>query len=120
MTSVASVYGRWRAWSPALRVETLALFAGLFFTLSSNGLFWRAAFAERDFAGAGDWLFAAGLFVTLTALHFLILLVLCNRWTAKPLLAVLVVATAFATYYMASYTVFVDPSLLRTLLRTDV
>ncbi len=120
MTSVSAALGHWRRWTPALRVETLALFAGLFFTLSSNGLFWRAAFAERDFAGAGDWLFAAGLFVTLTALHFLILLVLCNRWTAKPLLAVILIATAFASYYMASYTVFLDPSMLRNVLRTDV
>ena len=120
MTSASAALGHWRRWTPALRVETLALFAGLFFTLSSNGLFWRAAFAERDFAGAGDWLFAAGLFVTLTALHFLILLVLCNRWTAKPLLAVILIATAFASYYMASYTVFLDPSMLRNVLRTDV
>ena len=120
MTSASAALGHWRRWTPALRVETLALFAGLFFTLSSNGLFWRAAFAERDFAGAGDWRFAAGLFVTLTALHFLILLVLCNRWTAKPLLAVILIATAFASYYMASYTVFLDPSMLRNVLRTDV
>lgn len=120
MTSASAALGHWRRWTPALRVETLALFAGLFFTLSSNGLFWRAAFAERDFAGAGDWLFAAGLFVILTALHFLILLVLCNRWTAKPLLAVILIATAFASYYMASYTVFLDPSMLRNVLRTDV
>ena len=120
MTSASAALGHWRRWTPALRVETLALLAGLFFTLSSNGLFWRAAFAERDFAGAGDWLFAAGLFVTLTALHFLILLVLCNRWTAKPLLAVILIATAFASYYMASYTVFLDPSMLRNVLRTDV
>ena len=120
MTSASAALGHWRRWTPALRVETLALFAGLFFTLSSNGLFWCAAFAERDFAGAGDWLFAAGLFVTLTALHFLILLVLCNRWTAKPLLAVILIATAFASYYMASYTVFLDPSMLRNVLRTDV
>ncbi len=120
MTSVASVFGRWRAWSPALRVETLALFAGLFFTLSSNRLFWRSAFAGRDFTGAGDWLFAAGLLVTLATLHFLILAALCNRWTVKPLLALLVVATAFASYYMTTYTVFLDPSMLRNVLRTDV
>ena len=120
MTSASAALGHWRRWTPALRVETLALFAGLFFTLSSNGLFWRAAFAERDFAGAGDWPFAAGLFVAPPALHFLILLVLCNRWTAKPLLAVILIATAFASYYMASYTVFLDPSMLRNVLRTDV
>ena len=120
MTSVSAALGHWRRWTPTLRVETLALLAGLFFTLCSNGLFWRAAFTERDFSVAGDWLFAAGLFVTLTALHFLILSVLFNRWTAKPLLAVILVATAFASYYMASYTVFLDPSMLRNVLRTDV
>ena len=32
----------------------------------------------------------------------------------------ILIATAFASYYMASYTVFLDPSMLRNVLRTDV
>ena len=120
MLFVSAAFGHWRRWQPALRVETLAFLASVFFSVACNGLFWSAAFAGRDFAAPGDWLFAGGLFVTITALHFLILALLCNRWTCKPLLVLLVVGTAFATYYMASYTVFLDPSMLRNVLRTDV
>jgi lipid A ethanolaminephosphotransferase len=53
-------------------------------------------------------------------LHFILLSLMFNRWTAKPLLTLLTVVTAFATYYMSTFTVFLDPSMLRNVLRTDV
>ena len=120
MNVVSAALGRWRQWQPALRVESLALIVSVYFSLACNGLFWRAAFDGRDFAQVDNWLFAGGLIVLVTVIHFLIFCVLLNRWTAKPLLALLFVATAFAVYYMASFTVFLDPSMLRNVLRTDV
>ena len=43
-----------------------------------------------------------------------------NRWTVRPLLTVLVIATAFAVYYMRTYAVILDPTMLRNVVRTDV
>ena len=103
-----------------MRIETLALVASIFFALACNGLFWRSSFAGREFGQLGTWLFAGELFVALVMLHFILLSLMFNRWTAKPLLTLLTVVTAFATYYMSTFTVFLDPSMLRNVLRTDV
>ena len=107
-------------WRPTLRVETLALISSLFFTLACNGLFWTSSLAGRSFAHLDTWLFILGVGVAVTALHFILMCLTLNRWTTKPLLALLIVVTAFATYYMSTFTVFLDPGMLRNVLRTDV
>ncbi len=117
MTSLSATLRQWR---PVLRVETLALLASLFFALACNGLFWTAALAGRSFTQAESWLYAGGLFMVLTVIHFVLLCFVLTRWTAKPLLGLLIVVTAFSTYYMSTFTVFLDPSMLRNVLRTDV
>ena len=120
MTFFSAAFQRCRQWHPTLRIETLALFASLFFTMACNGLFWSASLAGRSFGQTNTWLLAAGLFITIAVIHFLILCLLLNRWMAKPVLALLIAATAFATYYMSTFTVFLDPSMVRNVLRTDV
>ena len=109
----------WRQWRLVLRVETLALIGSLFFTLSSNAPFWAASLAGRSFAEPQTGVFALALGVVVTALHFVLLGLVLNRWTARPLLALLIVVTAFAAYYMRTFTVFLDPGMLRNVLRTD-
>ena len=42
-----------------------------------------------------------------------------NRWTVKPVLTVLIVATALVTYYMARFNVYIDATMMRNVLRTD-
>ncbi len=120
MRFLSALIRHWRQWSPVVRIESLALLASVFFSLACNGLFWKSSFTGRDFSQTDSWVFAAGLFVVITVIHFLVLCLLFTRWTAKPLLAVLIVATAFAVFYMGSFTVFLDPSMLRNVLRTDV
>ena len=119
MARFSAVLEPWRHWQPVLRVETLALVASLYFSIACNSLFWRSSLASRSFAHADTWLFAAGLFIVVTTIHFLLLCIFLNRWTAKPVLALLIVITAFAVYYMNTFTVFLDPSMLRNVLRTD-
>ncbi len=105
---------------PAIGVERLAILASLFFSLTCNYLFFAAALANRDWTHPASWLFAGALFVAITALQSVGLLVLLNRWTAKPLLIVLFLVTAAASYYMNKYTVFFNTEMVRNILRTDV
>ena len=120
MTFLKSIIKRWRQWQPTMRVETLALLTSLFFSLGCNNLFWKSTLAGRALTQADTWLFALGVGVALVALHFILLGLVLNRWTAKPLLALLIVTTAFSSYYMNTFTVFLDPGMLRNVLRTDV
>ncbi len=101
-------------------VERLLLAAGLFWVLSANRAFFDAAFGERALLEPVNLAFAAALGSALLALHFLLLALVGNRWTAKPLVAVLIVTAAFASHFMQRYGVYLDPSMLRNVLRTDM
>jgi len=117
LSTFALTLSRWRAeW----RVETLALAASVFFVLACNANWWSGVLAGRSWGEPSTWLFAGAVFVLLAALQFALLALLLNRWTARPLLALLFAVTAFAVYYMRKYNVFLDPSMLRNVLRTDV
>jgi lipid A ethanolaminephosphotransferase len=101
-------------------VEVTVLVASLFWTLAANTAFFRAGLKGRDIAAPSTWAWIAALAVLLTAGHALLVLTVANRWTVKPLLALMVVATAFATYFMASFGVYLDPGMLRNVLHTEV
>lgn len=120
MDKIFSALRSGRPWQPTMRVEMLALVSSLYFAIACNDLFWKSSFAARSFGEPGTWLFAAGLFALLTAVQFFLLCLVLNRWTAKPLMSLLFVVTAFAVYYMNTFTVFLDPSMLRNVVRTDL
>src|SRR3546814_3301012 len=61
----------------------------------------------------------AAVFVFVTALQAFLLGLVLSRRTAKPLLTVLFVATAFAAHYIGSYKVYLDPDMIRNVLETD-
>ncbi|HEX2604382.1 MAG TPA: phosphoethanolamine transferase domain-containing protein, partial [Oxalicibacterium sp.] len=103
-----------------MSIEQLAILASLFFSLSANTLFFSSALAGRPPGSPHTWLFAISIFVAITALHAAGLFVVLNRWTAKPLLAILLVVTALAAYYMSKYTVFFNTEMVRNVLKTDV
>jgi lipid A ethanolaminephosphotransferase len=101
-------------------VEAVLLAAALYWTLAVNLPFFRAALATQapGTLRAGGVLLALG--VVLTALQFGLLGLVATRRTIKPLLAVLTVAAAFASHYMQTYGVYLDPGMLRNALATHV
>lgn len=107
-------------WRPDVRVEILALLASAAFTLTANRLFWEALLAGRSLALPATWGYVAALAVFLTGIHFFLLCLLLNRWTVKPLLSLLIIATAFAVYFMQKFGVYLDTSMLRNVLHTDL
>ncbi len=104
-----------RQWRPRVTVEVLAMLASLYFAVTANVPFWHAAIAH----GWVQWRLAVALFVLMFGLHGLLLgMLLARRW-ARSGLAVLLVVTACATYYMQSYGVYLDADMLRNVLHTD-
>lgn len=110
----------WLRVRPKVTTEVLALAASLFFAFACNTAFIRTATADRSWLDTGTWLFGGAMLLLLTALHLFLLLLVLHQRFARPLLAVLIVATAFATYYMQRFGVFLNPSILRAVFRTDV
>jgi lipid A ethanolaminephosphotransferase len=101
-------------------VEQVLLAASGFWALAANGPFLAAALHGRERLQPGTWGFGLALMVLLVAVHFLLLALVANRWTVKPLLVLLAAATALAAHYMERFGVYLDPSMLRNVLRTDV
>ena len=60
LVGFSGLVGKWRHWRPMLRMETLALIASLYFSIASNGLFWRSTLAGRSFDQMDTWVFAVG------------------------------------------------------------
>src|SRR5690606_32961375 len=82
--------------------------------------FLGAALAGRSVSDPAAWRFAATMGLAIVALHALLLGLLATRRTVKPLVAVFLVLAAAGAYYMRAYGVFLDPSMLRNVVRTDV
>ena len=117
-SSTGTPQGARKTWT--LSTEVLVLCVCTYFIAVANHSFWASALADRSPGDAGTWRFGVGVFVLLVALHFILVCVIATRRTAKPLLILLLVCTAFASYFMGRYSVFLDPTMLRNLLHTDV
>ena len=110
---------RLRLARPAVHIETLVLACAAFVMLAGNGPFWRAALAGRSWAQAGTWGFSAALFVSLTAFYIAAAALLSNRFTVRPLLALVLLVTAAASYFMERYAVYMDRPMLANVFATN-
>lgn len=115
-TSAAGLWATIRQNRPVLSQETLILLFSVFFAIASNGPFWKAAYALHP-TNIAFVLSLAGLLV---AANGLLLSLLVWRWTAKPVITVLLFTTAMAVHYMTTYGVFMDADMVRNVLATDV
>ena len=111
--------GSWLAHRPESSIEMIALLASVFFAVVSNTAFFRTVAATGALHGTGGWLLAASLFVAIAALNMLLLCILLNRWTVKPVLIVLLLVTAAAAHFMSRYTVYFDADMVRNIVHTD-
>jgi lipid A ethanolaminephosphotransferase len=99
--------------------EFVLLAVALFWTLSANAMFFRAALREQAPAGAAAWGLLLALGVALTALQAFGLGLVATRRTLKPIVALLTIAAAFASHFMAAYGIYLDPGMLRNVLHTQ-
>ena len=86
----------------------------------ANHAFLGAALRERDWAAASTWGFALALAVALVAIHVLLLGLLAWGPLLKPVLIAMLVVTAIASHYIREFGVYLDPSMVRNTLRTDL
>ncbi|MGH8079073.1 MAG: phosphoethanolamine transferase domain-containing protein, partial [Lysobacter sp.] len=111
MNAITRPHLRWPAWfahRPEASVELIALLASVFFAVFANNSFWRAVSSAGALGGgSGVWVTVC-IFVAVVAITNLLLSVLLNRWTVKPLLTVLLLVTAGAAHFMSQYGVYLD------------
>ena len=111
--------GRFSRLRPNLRVETMVLAVVLYLIAVANGAWWAAASSGRAWSDPSNWLFVGACFVALVCLHFVLIAPLASRWTVRPLLTLLVIASFSAVYFMRTYAVMMDPTMIQNILKTD-
>ena len=107
------------SWRPMMRVETVVLIVAAWLVATVNGAWWSAVGTGRSWSDPANWLFMVAVFVTLVALHFVLLGLLSNRWTVRPWLTLIIIASAAAAYFMRTYSVMMDPTMIQNILKTD-
>jgi lipid A ethanolaminephosphotransferase len=98
---------------------TLVALVALYCVAAGNSAWWIAVAEGRSLSDPQTWLFLASCAIALTALHFVLLLLPSTRWTVRPWLTVVVIATACTVHFMGTYGVLLDGSMLRNILHTD-
>ena len=105
--------------SPELSTELLILVASVTFATAYNRALWHNLFGATGlFEPSKVGLFAA-LLIVVICVQFAGLALLLTRRTVRPVLAVLFVCTALASFYMDRYTIFLNTEMLRNIVRTD-
>ena len=93
--------------------------ASLWMTTAGNAPLWRALGHLGLLDGAAGWTLAGGLGLLVWAGLAALLSLLAWRWTLKPAVVLLLLATACASYFMLRYGIVVDAGMLTNVLQTD-
>ncbi len=99
--------------------NTFNLFAALFFTFILNAVFLSRAWETIPYTSARDYLFAATLPVVLFSAFLFIFSVAAVPWLRKPLLIILVLASAAANYFIYSFGTVIDTNKIQNVFETD-
>ncbi|MCE2659793.1 MAG: phosphoethanolamine--lipid A transferase [Rubrivivax sp.] len=104
---------------PEVTAPQLALVASLFWLLSANAPFLTTALLGRSWADVDTWRFAAALAGGVGAIHLLLLSLLAHPRVIKPALMLLCLVAAAAHFFSQRFNLYLDPSMMRNVLRTN-
>ena len=105
-----------RPWHPL----SLLLVLALWLSTAGNLPLWRAMWALTDSHGLRTWLGLVGFaLIVLSATAVLLSLLVWPRWR-KPAGVVLLMVAAANSYFMVTYGVVIDPTMMANTVQTDV
>jgi lipid A ethanolaminephosphotransferase len=104
----------------ALPAQAVVAVAALWMSIAANLPLWRRLLALDMLAGVQGALFAAAMLVILWAGLTLLLGAFAWRLSLKPTITLLLLVGAFASHFMSSYGVVVDPGMVTNVLQTDL
>jgi len=105
-----------RDWHPV----TLVILAGIWIAAASNWPLWHALAALPEMHGLRALVFGGSMFLIVAALTALVLLPLSAARTVRPAITLFLLVAAFGAYFMSSYGVVIDPTMMVNVLQTDL
>ncbi|CAM4430265.1 phosphoethanolamine transferase [Stenotrophomonas lactitubi] len=126
MNKISSRFN-WRLWRPGallvrrpeIGVTWIIIAAAIYFAALFNTAFVRFVASATGKQGVDLAHLLGVALILVTGLHIILLGLVGWRWTIKPVLLVLLPASAAAAYYSENYGVFFDASMIRNILKTD-
>lgn len=103
-----------------LQIPFLSLATAAFIVLLDNQTFWLKLFAKFGQDSAGHWQLMITLALILTLLHNMLFLAFSSRYTFKPVLLGVLLIAASVSYFVDSYGVVIDKSMIRNMLETNL
>lgn len=101
-----------------VRRNRLILLVSVFWAAFANFSFFQNCLQVYPVSGM-NVLFLASLAVVLVAVMCLLLNLVCGRYTTKPVLIVLLLATSCAAYFMDTYHIVIDESMILNIQQTN-
>lgn len=101
-----------------IKLHHLVIVVALFFSICCNGSFYQAFLADYPLQTT-ELGFVCAVIFGLFSLHILVLSLICFKNTVKPVLIVLLISSAFVTYFMDAYNVMINVDVVRNALNTD-
>ena len=98
---------------------TLALWACLWIAGLANWPLWRTLAALPEMQTPHGIVFACAFFGMVAALTFLLLAPFAWRWSIKPFITLFLLAAAAGAYFMGTYGVVIDTTMMLNVLHTD-
>jgi lipid A ethanolaminephosphotransferase len=108
-----------RGAGPGYRPAVLVGAASLWIATTCNLPLWSGLWQQSAVQGARGLLFGAALALMIAAVLAAMTSLLAWRWTLKPALSVLLLASAAGAHFMGSYGVVIDPTMMASVLQTD-
>jgi lipid A ethanolaminephosphotransferase len=112
-----SVYSKWL--SPKLSVTFVIFLTALFLAIVDNQAFLTAVFKVVDTSGLSDNHFKEALFIALFALFSLLLSFFACKYVFKPFIILVLLLASVISFFMDSYGVIVDVSMIQNIVETD-
>ena len=103
----------------ALRPATAIILAALWIATIANLALWRALAGLPELANGRGLAFGIAFGVMIAAVHVALLSLLAWRWTLKPVLALVLLSAAVGAYFMLTYGVVIDRTMMVNVLLTD-
>ncbi|WP_147197334.1 phosphoethanolamine transferase EptA [Pantoea sp. CCBC3-3-1] len=100
--------------------NTFNLLMAFFFTFILNAVFLFHAWETIPYQKLRDYLFAATIPLVLFSAFLFIFSVAALPWIRKPLLMVLVIASAAANYFIYSFGTVIDTNMIQNVFETDM
>ena len=108
-----------RARTALLHPGWMILAASAWLASAANLPLWLALRDLGLFGQVGGWLFALAFALMISVCLAGIVSLLAWRWTLKPVLALILLASAFGAHFMLAYHVVIDTTMISNALQTD-